>query len=226
MARPEPPPIEASLTKPATLRDHLLWQMQMSDFVDIELSTVGLASITSAHLALYGRSYSVGSSGSFNWQTFAGTVARILAKTGMEAQRLQLEVTETVFLGRGAEYVHRTLDTLSEAGIRIALDDFGTGYASLTHLKQFPVDVVKIDRSFLRDIHDPHNAAIIRTVVSLGRSLGLEVVAEGVETAEQEAYLIAEGCPLAQGYLYGKGVPAGRVPALVRGGRARQPIAA
>lgn len=131
-----------------------------------------------------------------------------------------------MFLGRGAEYVERSLKSLSASGIRIALDDFGTGYASLSHLKQFPVNVVKIDRSFLRDVKDPHNAAIIRTVVGLGRSLDLDVVAEGVETVEQEAYLISEGCRLGQGYLYGKAAPASRVPGLVKSGPGRVPMAA
>jgi EAL domain-containing protein (putative c-di-GMP-specific phosphodiesterase class I) len=128
-----------------------------------------------------------------------------------------VEVTETVFLGRDAEYVAEALKTLSGNGIRIALDDFGTGYSSLSHLKQFPVDIVKIDRSFLRDLHgDEHNAAIIRTVVSLGRSLKLDVVAEGVETADQALYLSALGCPFGQGYLFGKAAPAARVPNLIK----------
>ena len=127
-----------------------------------------------------------------------------------------MEVTETVFLGAGGNLVEHTLKTMSENGIRIALDDFGTGYASLSHLKELPIDVVKIDRSFLTDIHDDdHNAAIIRAVVGLGRSLELEVVAEGVENFDQVSYLIAHGCRTGQGYLYGKASPADRVPELV-----------
>jgi len=135
---------------------------------------------------------------------------------------LEVEVTETVFLGRGAEYVEEALKTLSKGGIRIALDDFGTGYASLSHLKQFPVDIVKIDRSFLKDINeDTHNTAIIRTVIGLGRSLGLDVVAEGVETLDQQSYLIGQGCKLGQGYLYGKAAPAARVPGMIASAAAK-----
>lgn len=158
----------------------------------------------------------------FKQKNFAELLLERLDSHGLPSCFLQVEVTETVFLGRGAEYVEDALRTLSANGIRIALDDFGTGYASLSHLKQFPVDVVKIDRSFLRDIHDDaHNAAIIRTVVSLGRSLDLDVVAEGVETIDQQSYLIGQGCRLGQGYLYGKAAPAARVPGLVTSAAAR-----
>ena len=162
----------------------------------------------------------------FKQKDFAERLLDRLESAKVPAARLQLEVTETVFLGRGAEYVERALKALSAAGVKIALDDFGTGYASLSHLKQFPVDVVKIDQSFLRDITDPHNAAIVRTVVSLGRSLDLAVVAEGVETHEQEEWLISEGCAFGQGFLYGKAAPAAQVPRLVKAGRGRVRMAA
>lgn len=152
----------------------------------------------------------------FRQGDFAERLLARLDAANVPTERIQVEVTETVFLGRGAEYVERALKTLSDGGIRIALDDFGTGYASLSHLKQFPVDVVKIDRSFLRDISDAHNAAIIRTVVSLGRGLQLEVVAEGVETPQQEAFLIGQGCRLGQGFLFGQAGPAKQVPELIR----------
>ena len=132
-----------------------------------------------------------------------------------------------MFLGRGADYVERALKKLSAGGIRIALDDFGTGYASLSHLKQFPVDIIKIDRSFVRDIEeDGGDAAIIGAVVNLGRSLSLEVIAEGVETVAQEAYLMSQGCHTGQGYLYGKAAPAIRVPGLVQSSASRVPRAA
>lgn len=151
----------------------------------------------------------------FKKKDFAERLLERLHASEIPISRLQVEVTETVFLGRGAEYVESALKTLSASGIRIALDDFGTGYASLSHLKKFPVDIVKIDRSFLRDIRDAHNAAIIRTVVSLGRSLDLDVIAEGVETVEQEAYLLSQGCRLGQGYHYGKAIPASKIPGLI-----------
>jgi EAL domain-containing protein (putative c-di-GMP-specific phosphodiesterase class I) len=119
-----------------------------------------------------------------------------------------VEVTESVFLGRSAGSVERALRTLSVAGVKIALDDFGTGYASLMHLKRFPVDVIKIDRSFISDMEvDTNNAAIVKAVLSLGQSLGIEVVAEGVETAVQAALLLEHGCDLGQGYHFGRPMP-------------------
>lgn len=125
---------------------------------------------------------------------------------------IQLEVTESVFIGRGAEYVERALKTLSRSGVRIALDDFGTGYASLSHLQQFPIDVIKIDRSFVRKVTAGRSdAAIVGAVLTLGKSLGLDVIAEGIENSAEEAQLKAQGCRLAQGYLYGKPMAAARV---------------
>jgi diguanylate cyclase (GGDEF)-like protein len=147
---------------------------------------------------------------------FAGRLLEKLHDHGLPHGCLQVEITETVFMGRGAEYVERALRQLHDAGIRVALDDFGTGYASLSHLKQFPVDAVKIDRSFLHDFSlDPQNQAIINTVISLGHSLDIDIVAEGIETAEQERHLLKRGCTYGQGYLYGKAVPAQRVPRLL-----------
>jgi EAL domain-containing protein (putative c-di-GMP-specific phosphodiesterase class I) len=105
----------------------------------------------------------------------------------------EVEVTETVFLGRSAEHVAATLKQLRDAGVRIALDDFGTGFASLTHLKQFPVDEIKIDRTFVRDMErDRDDSAIVSAVIGLGRSLGMTVVAEGVETPGQAATCAAK----------------------------------
>src|SRR5690606_14595932 len=123
------------------------------------------------------------SAAEFRRDRFAEGLLDRLATAGVPAGRLQLEVTETVFLGRGADYVHRALALLSANGVRIALDDFGTGYASLRHLKQFPVDIIKIDQSFVRDMHeDPGDEAIVNAVLNLGKSLGIDVVAEGIET--------------------------------------------
>ncbi|HEY9214532.1 MAG TPA: EAL domain-containing protein [Ancylobacter sp.] len=145
-------------------------------------------------------------------------VLTALDAVGLPPEVLTVEVTETVFLGRGTEIVRQSLQILNQAGVLIDLDDFGTGYASLTHLKQFPVDRIKIDRSFVHDIeHDIDDAAIVRAVINLGRSLGIKTVAEGVETASQASYLRINGCDFAQGFLYSKAIPASRVPALLRG---------
>jgi diguanylate cyclase (GGDEF)-like protein len=147
---------------------------------------------------------------------FAESLLERLHKGGIPPERLQLEVTETVFLGRGADYVERALKTLSNAGVQIALDDFGTGYASLSHLKQFPVDVLKIDRSFIADLgQDPDAAAIIRAVINLGHSLDIEVVGEGIETPEQAQRLTNKGCHFGQGHLYSPAVCAADVPGIV-----------
>jgi diguanylate cyclase (GGDEF)-like protein/PAS domain S-box-containing protein len=139
-----------------------------------------------------------------------------LAAADIPPGRFEIEVTETVFLGRGADDVERALTQLSAAGVRIALDDFGTGYASLTHLKQFPVDIIKIDQSFIRDLEDdPYDAAIVRAVLNLGESLKITIVAEGVETSAQAAYLWAQGCGLGQGFLFGRPVAGAKLPKLI-----------
>ncbi|VXC92911.1 putative bifunctional diguanylate cyclase/phosphodiesterase [Sphingomonas sp. 8AM] len=132
---------------------------------------------------------------------------------------IELEVTETVFIGRGNEQVGDTLALFHRAGVSIALDDFGTGYASLKHLRDFPVDVIKIDRSFVADLSDRHDgAAIVDAMLGLAQRLGIVVVAEGVETEEQAAYLRDRHCPLAQGYLFGRPMPAGQAVMLLDGG--------
>jgi diguanylate cyclase (GGDEF)-like protein/PAS domain S-box-containing protein len=150
---------------------------------------------------------------------FAERLLERMDKADIPRRCIQLEVTETVFLGRGAEYVERALQTLSAAGVAIALDDFGTGFASLSHLKQFPVHIIKIDRSFVRDLQlDGGDGAIVDAVVSLGKSLRIDVVAEGIETQAQHDTLLALGCRYGQGFLYGKAEPAGLVEAMLKGG--------
>ena len=136
---------------------------------------------------------------------------------GIEPRLIELEVTEGVFLGRGAHHVARALALLSKRGMRVALDDFGTGYASLTHLKQFPVDVIKIDRSFVAGIgRNADDAAIVRALIGLGDSLGIETVAEGIETAEQADFVRTQGCTFGQGFLYDEARPANAVPNMAR----------
>ncbi|TFI57771.1 EAL domain-containing protein [Sphingomonas parva] len=147
---------------------------------------------------------------------FAEALLAQLDAAGVGADKVQVEITETVFLGRGADCVERALKTLSEAGVRIALDDFGTGYASLSHLKQFPVDVLKIDRSFVAELGENDDAAaIVRAVINLGRSLEIEVVAEGIETEAQASWLTEGGCHLGQGHLYAPASAAAEVKRLL-----------
>ncbi|MCJ2035377.1 putative bifunctional diguanylate cyclase/phosphodiesterase [Methylobacterium sp. J-068] len=157
------------------------------------------------------------SSAQFAQGDLAGTLLGDVDAAGVPRDRIGVEVTETVLLGGHCDRVSAVLDALHVAGIRVALDDFGTGYASLTHLKQFPVDEIKIDRSFIRDLErDANDAAIVTAVLQLGRSLGLDVTAEGVETPEQATFLADEGCTHVQGYLYSKPIPANRVPWFLR----------
>ena len=141
----------------------------------------------------------------------------VLEAAGVPATRLEIEVTETVFLGRGSDCVSAILRRFHESGVTVALDDFGTGYASLTHLKQFPVDHIKVDQSFVRGLEqDGDDAAIVAAVIGLGRSLQTQVTAEGVETEGQADRLRAMGCDFAQGYRYAKPMIGTRIPWLVR----------
>lgn len=152
----------------------------------------------------------------FRSDQFAESVLERLRRAEIPPHHFQLEVTETVFLGRGSEYVERALKVLSEAGVSIALDDFGTGYASLRHLKQFPVDVIKIDRSFVQNMEsDPEDAAIIEAVLNLGKSLKIQVVAEGIETVSHVVRLRELNCHYGQGFLFSRAVPAAHVPTLI-----------
>jgi diguanylate cyclase (GGDEF)-like protein/PAS domain S-box-containing protein len=141
-----------------------------------------------------------------------------LHRARIPTNRFQLEVTETVFFGPGAEYVERALRLLAREGVRIALDDFGTGYASLRQLKHFPVHVMKIDQGFVQGMGaNAEDAAIIAAVINLGKSLRIDVVAEGIETIEQEAQLRDLGCEFGQGFLYSKAIPASSLPCLLTG---------
>ncbi|WP_018260791.1 putative bifunctional diguanylate cyclase/phosphodiesterase [Methylobacterium sp. WSM2598] len=136
------------------------------------------------------------------------SVTAILAETGLDPRRLDLEITETVLLSEDAANV-AILSELRALGVRIAIDDFGTGYASLSYLRAFPFDQIKIDRSFVGRLgEDPQSAAIVRAVTNLGRSLGIVTVGEGVETPRQLEQLRAFGCDVVQGYLLGRPVPA------------------
>jgi EAL domain-containing protein (putative c-di-GMP-specific phosphodiesterase class I) len=129
-----------------------------------------------------------------------------LSQSGLAAGRLELEITETTLLDDN-EATIETLRAIQGLGVKIALDDFGTGFSSLSYLRSFPFDRIKIDRSFVMDLGQRADAAaIIRAILGLGRSLGIPVTAEGVETPEQLAHLQEEGCELAQGYLFSRPV--------------------
>lgn len=136
------------------------------------------------------------------------TVRTTLEDTGFPAEKLVLEITESVLM-KDAETTIGMLKALKNMGVRISMDDFGTGYSSLSYLKRFPIDIVKIDKSFVRDINDDEDdAAIIRVIISLARSLRLTTVAEGVETPEQLGFLRREQCDRFQGYFFSRPVEA------------------
>jgi diguanylate cyclase (GGDEF)-like protein len=152
----------------------------------------------------------------FLGNSFAEMLLGEIAARGLSPGMIELEVTEGVFLGRGAQHVGRALAVLSKAGVRIALDDFGTGYASLSHLKQFRVDVLKIDRSFVSGIGTNFDdTTIVRALIGLGQSLGITTVAEGIETEAQVDFARAHGCDIGQGFYFGKAQPRAFVPAMI-----------
>jgi diguanylate cyclase (GGDEF)-like protein len=145
----------------------------------------------------------------FQIEDFAERLLSRLGQAGVPPSFIELEVTEGVFLGDGAPHVARVLRKLSDAGVRIALDDFGTGYASLSHLKQFPVHVIKIDRSFVSSVAMSHeDRAIVRTMIDLGKSMSIEVVAEGIEHEAQLTFLRQARCDVGQGFHFSRAVPA------------------
>ncbi len=132
------------------------------------------------------------------------SIRAVLAGSGLAAGRLEIEITERLLL-RDDRHTLEALSRISDMGIRIAIDDFGTGYSALSYLKRFPIDCLKIDRSFIRDIiTDPDDAAIVEAIIALSGSLGLQVVAEGVENGEQLDFLRSQGCAVGQGFLFGR----------------------
>lgn len=152
------------------------------------------------------------SAAQFSQPDFSAKVATALEKTGVNPAQLKLEITESMLLHNLDDVIIK-MNKIRGMGVTFALDDFGTGYSSLSYLKRLPLNQLKIDRSFVNDLlTDPHDAAIAKTVVALGHSLDLVVVAEGVETAEQLAFLTDIGCDTYQGYHFGKPVPAGNLP--------------
>ncbi|PKO53623.1 MAG: diguanylate cyclase, partial [Betaproteobacteria bacterium HGW-Betaproteobacteria-20] len=143
----------------------------------------------------------------FHQANFVAQVLEVLDHTGADPTRLKLELTESLLV-ENIDTTIKKMAQLKAKGVNFSLDDFGTGFSSLTYLKRLPIDQLKIDQSFVRDIlSDPNDASIVRTIITLGESLGLSVIAEGVETEEQRKFLITNGCHNYQGYLFSKPVP-------------------
>lgn len=148
---------------------------------------------------------------------FQQTIKAIIEESGISPAYLDLEITEGLLLQRNEDNL-AALHQLSDMGIQLSVDDFGTGYSSLAYLQRFPVDALKIDQSFVREINHDHNAtALVAAIISMAQSLELQVLAEGVETVEQISFLQSHGCPSAQGFFYSKAVPAGDLEALLNG---------
>lgn len=148
----------------------------------------------------------------FNHEGLFQEIRYALEDNGLPGSALILEITETVIMGNPTKAIE-TLHALKELGLAVSIDDFGTGYSSLSYLKRFPIDELKIDRSFVTDVNsDRRDAAIVTAVISMAKGLGLNVVAEGVENEAQRNFLRVQGCDEYQGYLYSKPIPPGDFP--------------
>ncbi|MCB1679695.1 MAG: EAL domain-containing protein [Halioglobus sp.] len=151
----------------------------------------------------------------FSQPDFVASVVATLRETGLDPAALELEITESVLMAQ-ADAAVKTLAALKRIGVQLAIDDFGTGYSSLAYLKQFPIDRLKIDRTFVQGLeNNVQDAAIVNSVIAMARSLGLEVTAEGVELPDQLAFLRDSACHDAQGFLLGKPVPPEQLSALL-----------
>jgi EAL domain-containing protein (putative c-di-GMP-specific phosphodiesterase class I) len=165
------------------------------------------------------------SAAQFRSENFLDFLFATLNETGLDPKYLEVEVTESVLM-RHAELAASILQTLRDRGVRVSVDDFGTGYSSLSYLRRFPLDALKIDQSFVREIStSPYETAIVRAIISMGRSLNLRIIAEGIETAGDLAFLKDRGCDEGQGYYFSRPVPAeefAKLLSLNAGGDARQ----
>ena len=155
----------------------------------------------------------------FNQHDLTQSIADVLQETGLEPQYLEIELTESMVM-TDVDHTVGILRDLKALGVQMSIDDFGTGYSSLSYLKRFPIDVLKIDQSFVRDITlDPDDAAIVTTIISLAHNLRLNLIAEGVETEAQLQYLQRHGCDEIQGYYFSRPVPAEAFAELIREGK-------
>ncbi len=143
--------------------------------------------------------------------TIVDRIKLIMDETGVTPEQLVIEITETIMMTETARSLE-ILNQLSALGLKLSLDDFGTGYSSLAYLKQFPINIIKIDKSFVRDLYtNPSDAAICEAIIAIARQLGLKVLAEGVETVEQFNYMREKGCHAIQGYYFGKPLPLAQI---------------
>jgi EAL domain-containing protein (putative c-di-GMP-specific phosphodiesterase class I) len=157
------------------------------------------------------------SSRQFREPNLVDVVEHALESTGLPPHCLKLEVTEGGIMEQPEEAV-ATMQQLRDKGVHFSIDDFGTGYSSLSYLKRFPIDTLKIDRSFVNDaVSNRDDQEIIKTIIAMAKSLNLETVAEGVETLEQQKFLSKQGCHMMQGYYFGRPMPAKHFEKLLEG---------
>ena len=153
----------------------------------------------------------------FKDESLVATVLTIVQDLGLPSDLLEIELTESTIMEGGPATIEK-LKALRAAGIHLSIDDFGTGYSSMSYLKKFPIEVLKVDRSFVRDLPgDAEDAAITKAILAMARSLRLTVTAEGVETAAQADFLTLEGCQLAQGFFFSRPITAYEIARLLRG---------
>lgn len=150
-------------------------------------------------------------------------VRSIITDSGIQPIYLELELTESLFM-RDVDVVLKTLNELHELGIMLAIDDFGTGYSNLSYLKRFPIDRLKIDQSFIRNLeHEPVNVDIVRAIAALGKSMSLKLVAEGVETENELALVKSSGCEFVQGYWFSRPLPVAQLESWMKERSLTQP---
>jgi EAL domain-containing protein (putative c-di-GMP-specific phosphodiesterase class I) len=150
----------------------------------------------------------------FRDQNLPQLVERVLAETELEARWLELEITESMLM-ENSDRNFEILHALNERGVGLSIDDFGTGYSSLAYLKRMPIDTLKIDRSFVKDIlEDSNDAAVVQAIIAMAHNLRLRVVAEGTETREQVTFLRAQGCDETQGFYFSRPLPANEIRAM------------
>jgi len=154
----------------------------------------------------------------FRHEDFVAQVEAVLDESGINTSRLKLELTESLILNNVEDSISK-MEQLKSLGVEFSMDDFGTGYSSLSYLKRLPLDQIKIDQSFVRDlVTDSSDRAIVHTIIAMAQSLDLDVIAEGVETEEQRQFLLGKGCTHYQGYLFGTPVPIEQFEALLKQG--------
>ena len=151
----------------------------------------------------------------FNQSNLPKGIADFLERSGMDASRLELELTESAIMTDAQTNIEK-LQQLKALGLELAVDDFGTGYSSLSYLKRFPIDTLKIDQSFVADLGSQDGAAIVDAIIALSKTLNLRVIAEGIEEKGQLDYLVNKGCDLLQGYYFSRPIYPEDVPDMLR----------